>query len=302
VDKTVNKAKIGMDENALFKYFSSGCFGLKDFFRPVEDWENIVSMSANFSGAEYTPEILKSFKNEQLHELWYVLLRHKNLIRTEKYEAWRKKKTYEYKTDPEEMIAHSMFNIKEEIKRRSQTVQRKKRRPRRMEMTTMYDVSAVGSGSEVELDAHVLPPTIEPPKGYPENMDTHHINNYYPMDVEQPAAIAFYDKNEMDKMSLREDAAMQEHYFFAKINNMWKHYKGNQSALLSPEEYQKRLEDGYYPEKVPDWFRDMFTHDDMWMYGIWAQHGVLAHKEVLSGQKERPFLSRDYANEKRPYN
>ena len=70
-------------------------------------------------------------------------------------------------------------------------------------------------------------------------MDTHHINNYYPMDVEQPAAISFYDKNgkkqtlihfkkieilDMDKMSLREDAAMQEHYFFAKINKMWTHY------------------------------------------------------------------------------
>ncbi len=66
-------------------------------------------------------------------------------------------KTYEYKSDPEEIISHSMFNIKEEIKRRSETVQRK--RPRRIEMTTMYDVSSVGSGSEVELDAHVLPPT-----------------------------------------------------------------------------------------------------------------------------------------------
>ncbi len=56
----------------------------------------------------------------------------------------------------------------------------------------------------------------------------------------------------MDKMSLREDAAMQEHYFFAKINNMWNHYRGKQSALLDPEEYQKRLQDGFYPEKVPD--------------------------------------------------
>lgn len=64
--------------------------------------------------------------------------------------------------------------------------------------------------------------------------------------------MATFFVSEMDKMSLREDAAMQEHYFFAKINNMWKHYKGKQSALLSPEEYQKRLEDGYYPEKVPD--------------------------------------------------
>ena len=56
----------------------------------------------------------------------------------------------------------------------------------------------------------------------------------------------------MDKMSLREDAAMQEHYFFAKISNMWKHYKGKQAALLAPDEYQKRLEDGFYPDEVPD--------------------------------------------------
>ena len=36
---------------------------------------------------------------------------------------------------------------------------------------------------------------MEPPPGYPDDPQTHHIANYYPQDIEQPVEIAFYDKN-----------------------------------------------------------------------------------------------------------
>ena len=46
-----------------------------------------------------------------------MLLRERNLIKTEKYEAWKANVQYSHITDPEEIIVESMANVKKEIER-----------------------------------------------------------------------------------------------------------------------------------------------------------------------------------------
>ena len=61
--------------------------------------------------------MLGSLTVGQLHELWYILLREKNVINTEKYHHWKKGYVYNYTHDPEEVIAESMANIKDRLRR-----------------------------------------------------------------------------------------------------------------------------------------------------------------------------------------
>ena len=65
------------------------------------------------------------------------------------------------------------------------------------------------------------------------------------------------DKNipDWDKIQLKEDRYMQEHYHWAKVQNLWDHYVKKQKEILSNEEYQLRVSEGYYPEEMPEWWR-----------------------------------------------
>ena len=65
------------------------------------------------------------------------------------------------------------------------------------------------------------------------------------------------DKNipDWDKIQLKEDRYMQEHYHWAKVQNLWDHYVNKQKEILSNEEYQLRVSEGYYPEEMPEWWR-----------------------------------------------
>ena len=58
-----------------------------------------------------------------------------------------------------------------------------------------------------------------------------------------------------DKIQLKEDRYMQEHYHWAKVQNLWDHYVNKQKEILSNEEYQLRVSEGYYPEEMPEWWR-----------------------------------------------
>ena len=105
----------------------------------------------------------------------------------------------------------------------------------------------------------------------------------------------------MDKLGLKEDAAMQEELYWTKVQRMWEYYVRKQREQLVADEWERRKEDGYYPKEVPKWFRRMHSHDNMWKYGIWAQHSLVAHDQVFRHQKKFiPFGGRDYHNEKLP--
>ena len=53
-----------------------------------------------------------------IFKLWYVLLRERNIIKTEKYAYWKDGKNYNINVDPEETVAESMYNIKQELSSR----------------------------------------------------------------------------------------------------------------------------------------------------------------------------------------
>ena len=91
--------------------------GLVDFFRPSEEWVEPEQADPKAAGTVWSPKIIGSLTVSQLHELWYILLREKNVINTEKYHHWKKGYTYRYTHDPEEVIAESMANIKDQLKR-----------------------------------------------------------------------------------------------------------------------------------------------------------------------------------------
>ncbi|XP_012697405.1 39S ribosomal protein L47, mitochondrial [Clupea harengus] len=61
--------------------------GLEDFFDPPENWgETTVK-----SGAPWTAKQLRAKSNEDLHKLWYVLLKEKNMLLTTEQESKRQR-------------------------------------------------------------------------------------------------------------------------------------------------------------------------------------------------------------------
>ena len=91
--------------------------GLVDFFRPKEEWAEPDQANAKPAGIAWSPNMIENLTVAQLHELWYILLREKNVINTEKYHHWKTGYVYKYTHDPEEVIAESMANIKDRLKR-----------------------------------------------------------------------------------------------------------------------------------------------------------------------------------------
>ena len=81
---------------------------------------------------------------------------------------------------------------------------------------------------------------------------------------------------------------------------MWTFYVQNQQEILDPEQYEMRLEDGFYPKEMPKWFREMNSHEDMWKYGIWPQHSLLQEGVAKHQKKFIPFKGPDYYNEPSP--
>ena len=54
---------------------------------------------------------------------------------------------------------------------------------------------------------------------------------------------------------MKEDRYMQEHYHWAKVQNLWDHYIKKQKEILSTEDYELRVAEGYYPKEMPEWWR-----------------------------------------------
>merc|ERR1711962_474160 len=269
--------------------------GLNDFFRPSSEWEE-PSGSKKSAGLAWPPKMLGSLTVGQLHELWYILLREKNVINTEKYHHWKKGHVYNYTHDPEEIIAESMANIKDRLKwynERAAVLNGEKdpRQEKSIRMTNVYDTEPYGQ--DVALEKYKKPSSWFQPENYPANPNTHYIDQYYPQAIEQPVEISFNESLDWDKIQLKEDRYMQEHYHWAKVQNLWDHYVNKQKEMLSTEEYKMRLEDGYYPKEMPEWWRRRYSHENMWKYGIWPQHSVIAKREQLSKyQKEKINMAR----------
>jgi len=275
--------------------------GLADFFRHPAFWGSGTDVTTSMSGKPWNRSFLKDLTHSELHELWYILLRERNILKTEKYAFWKKGESYDVPVDPESTIAESMFNIKQEIKHRKRQAKILKGEPERsMKITTMYDTSPALEGKTVELDSHKTPPTLEKPVGYPDDPNTHHIANFYPQDIEQPVEIAFYDKNDIDKLGLKEDADMQEDFYWTKVQKLWEYYVSQQKKNLSPKDWKIRLEDGFYPREMPTWWREMHSHKNMWKYGIWPQHSLVAHEKANHQKKKIIFEGKDYYHEKKP--
>ena len=37
----------------------------------------------------------------------------------------------------------------------------------------------------------------------------------------------------------------------------------------------------YYPAEAPEWWRERYSHPNMWKYGIWPQHSTMALDEHM---------------------
>jgi len=270
--------------------------GLVDFFRPSEEWAEPDQAETRSAGIAWSPKMLGSLTVGQLHELWYILLREKNVINTEKYHHWKKGYVYNYTHDPEEVIAESMANIKDRLKRYNERAavlngEKDPRQEKTIRMTNLYDTEPYGQ--DVALEKHKQPSSCFQPENYPTNPNTHFIDQYYPQAIEQPVEISFNEDLDWDKIQLKEDRYMQEHYHWAKVQNLWDHYVKKQKEILSTEDYELRVEEGFYPKEMPEWWRRRYSHENMWKYGIWPQHSVIATREQLSKyQKEKINMAR----------
>merc|ERR1712212_537867 len=127
----------------------------------------------------------------------------------------------------------------------------------------------------MKMDTHKVPPTTFVPENYPANPNTHHISRYQPQDIEQPTVLAYNEDVDWDKLQLQEDRAMQEHYYWARVQNMWTFYVEQQADILGEEEFDLRKEQSYYPSECPKWWRQLHSHENMWKYGIWPQHSLI---------------------------
>ena len=105
---------------------------------------------------------------------------------------------------------------------------------------------------------------------------------------------------DIDKMGLKEDADMQEDFYWTKVQKLWEYYVSQQRKNLSPKDWKIRVEDGFYPREMPTWWRDMHSHNNMWKYGIWPQHSLVAHEKANHQKKKIIFRGNDYYNEKKP--
>jgi len=270
--------------------------GLTDFFRPRDEWADPLQQAALSGGIAWSRKMIDNLTLVQLHELWYVLLREKNVINTEKYHYRQKGVTYSFTHDPEEVIAESMANIKDRLKWHNERAavlngEKDPRQEKTIRMTNLYDTEPYGE--DVTLEKFKQPSSWFEPENYPSNPNTHFVDQYYPQAIEQPVEISFNEDLDWDKMQLKEDRYMQEHYHWAKVQNLWDHYVKKQKEILSKEEHELRMKEGFYPKDMPEWWRRRYSHENMWKYGIWPQHSVIANREQLSKyQKEKISLHR----------
>ncbi|XP_029905882.1 large ribosomal subunit protein uL29m [Myripristis murdjan] len=92
---------------------SSSRRGLEEFFDLPENWgETTVK-----SGAPWTAKLLRAKSNEDLHKLWYVLLKEKNMLLTVEHEAKRQRVPM---PSPERIrkIERSMIRLETVVKER----------------------------------------------------------------------------------------------------------------------------------------------------------------------------------------
>lgn len=261
--------------------------GLMDFFNE-NSFNGRPSNDKSRHGQPYQKEQLESMTSSQLIELWYVLLRERNVLLTEQHFAWQRDIEYYSDEDAVRNISISMDNIKKQLKvinDRVNMIRRKDERRRTMRITTLYDTSEYGH--EIELDKNATPAYFDSekgyavPAGYPLNQDVHGIKLYQSQDVEQPFEANTWEGGDYDKLALKEDKRLQEQFFWTKVQNLWNYYVEQQEEMLDPDEFKLRKEQDYYPVEAPEWWRERYSHPNMWKYGIWPQHSTMALDEHM---------------------
>jgi len=265
--------------------------GLSEFFRETEFFGKPEHEQPKY-GQAYRQDQLEAMTGAQLHELWCVLIRQRNVFLTEQHFAWQKDIEYRCDDDPVRIIHQSLEAIKKQMKvidDRVNNLRRREERRTSMRMTSLYDVSE--TGTQMEMDRRATPAywhreggsdgSFGAPAHYPLNPDTHGLALYQSQDVEQPFYASTWEGGDWDKMALKEDRRMQEHFHWAKVQNLWDYYVDYQEESLGPDEYALRTKQDFYPSEAPEWFRARYSHPNMWKYGIWPQHSTLGEADHL---------------------
>jgi large subunit ribosomal protein L47 len=108
------KEKVDPHKFVLKQRYASNPAPLMEFFEPIQNWaEKQVR-----SGREWKTEELRIKSNEDLHKLWYVLLKERNMLMTMKDAA---KEENELFASPERLdrVEQSMINIETVVKERN---------------------------------------------------------------------------------------------------------------------------------------------------------------------------------------
>lgn len=95
-------------------FTTSKLFGLEDFFEDKSNW----GASEIKSGRSWTKDDMRIKSNEDLHKLWYVLLKERNMLLTMEEEA---KKQIEVFPSPERLdkVEASMKNLEDVVRERN---------------------------------------------------------------------------------------------------------------------------------------------------------------------------------------
>lgn len=98
----------------LKKTYASNPPALMEFFDDYENW----GVDKVRSGREWRVEELRIKSNEDLHKLWYVLVKERNMLMTMKYEANEQKELF---PNPERLdrVEQSMINIEKVVRERN---------------------------------------------------------------------------------------------------------------------------------------------------------------------------------------
>lgn len=106
--------KVDPHKAILKKRYAENPAPLMEFFDSVDNWtEKTVR-----SGREWLTEELRIKSNEDLHKLWYVLLKERNMLMTMKYAAKEQKELF---PNPERLdrVEQSMINIETVVRERN---------------------------------------------------------------------------------------------------------------------------------------------------------------------------------------
>ncbi|XP_070562007.1 large ribosomal subunit protein uL29m-like [Ptychodera flava] len=149
---------------------TSICCGLEEFFDEEKNWGEMEVKS----GRAWELDELRIKNSADLHKLWYVLLKEKNMLLTMKEEA-KKKKTFMPSPERLEKVETSMERLMQVVKERNDAV-RELRTGEKEEIPTRMSYNIFGEKIKRQLREWPIP--------YHMNKKVqNHRHFYYPMTV-----------------------------------------------------------------------------------------------------------------------